>query len=93
MDQLSSASMAFHLNQLCTLGLRKTYVERPVAHAEGRLINLWRDIEGRGENCEGRPARGDQRGENCEGRPARGDQRGENCEGRTARGDQRARGH
>ena len=35
------------------------------------LWNSWRDIEGRGKNCEGRTARGDQRGENCEGRTAR----------------------
>ena len=35
------------------------------------LWNSWRDIEGRGKNCEGRTARGDQRGENCEGQTAR----------------------
>ena len=55
------------------------------------LWNSWRDIEGRGKNCEGRTARGDQRGENCERRTAGGELRGREVigEGREARGEGR----
>ena len=60
------------------------------------IWNSWRDIEGRGENCEGRTARGDQRGKTCEGQTARGDLRGRqaNSEGdkRTARATSEQRG-
>ena len=57
-----------------------------MSQQNSQVWNSWRDIEGRGENCEGRPARGDQRGENCEGRiaRARGERRGARGEGRGA---------
>ena len=48
--------------------------EGAIEGCEGKTANRGDQrgaIEGRGKNCEGRPARGDQRGENCEGRTAR----------------------
>ena len=56
---------------LATVATRPQRSPHSVASNSRPVWNSWRDIEGRGKNCEGRTARGDQRGENCEGRTAR----------------------